>query len=131
MNPEDRQFLEQFEASTLDPTTFSHYAHLRIAWIYISNHDLATACQKTCAGIRRFAASAGDADKFHHTITEFLVRTMAARISAQPTTDFHEFVRDNPDMLEDAKGLMARSYSAESLDSIAAKSGWVEPDLAA
>ena len=131
MHPEDQRYLVQFETCTLDPATFNHRAHLRIAWIYVSNHDVDAASRKTCAGIRKFATAAGDADKFHHTITEFLVRTMAARMSAEPATTFEEFLQRNPDILEDARGLLARHYSADSLASDAAKSGWVAPDLAA
>ena len=131
MNREDLDYLRQFERCTLDPASFDHRAHLRVAWLYLQTNDLESACSKTCDGIRAFAASAGDPGKFHHTITEFLVRTMAGRDDADPAADFDGFVRRNQDLLADARGLIDRHYSRRCLESSKARTRWVEPDLAA
>ena len=128
---DDERFLQQFESCVLDPATFDHKAHLRVAWLYLHSGDLLSACEKTCRGIRRFAESNGAHDKFHRTITEFLVRAMDARIGDNNDDDFEQFLQRNPDLASDALGLIQRSYSRERLGSPKARAAWLAPDLTA
>lgn len=130
MNLTDDDFLRRFEACTLDPGRFDHRAHLRVAWLYLGRQPLSPAIASTCRGIRRFAGNAGAPDKFHHTITEFLVRTIDRRMKTTPVTDFDAFVDDNRDLLDDALGLVHRCYSRSLIQSEEARVRWVEPDLA-
>lgn len=109
----DEQFLTQFAALTLDPAEFGHAGHLRLAALALQAHDVDSAVARICAGIRAYATHLGAPAKFHWTVTEALVRLLAAgRLDG------------------DARDLLARHYSQALLASAAARAAFVAPDLA-
>lgn len=111
----DAQFLSQFHDLTLAPSEFGHAGHLRLAALNLRAHGTQGAVERTCAGIRAYAAHLGAADKFNWTVTETLVRLMAA---AGGTLD------------GDARQLLERHYSPQLLASAAARAAFVAPDRA-
>ncbi len=125
----DKAFLEQFENKTLAPVEFKHIGHLRIAWLYLKQADLVTAISKTCNGINQYAISLGITDKFHHTITEFIVRLMSQRVELQPELRFEQFIEKNADLVSDAYGIICQHYSQSLLNSDEAKITYCNPDL--
>ena len=63
------------------------------------------------------------------TVTRAWTETVAAHVAAGPAgTDFDSFAQRSPALLD--KRLLARHYPARVLASAAARTGWVEPDLA-
>ncbi|SHG25528.1 N-formylglutamate deformylase [Microbulbifer donghaiensis] len=129
MEIDDAIFLAQFRDQTLAAGHFDHRGHLRIAWLYLGRYPLREACDRVCAGIRSLAIALGARDKFHHTVSEALVRIMAGRMKSGDGSDFASFLAANADLLSDARGLLAHHYSDECLNSAEARSRWVEPDL--
>lgn len=129
MSISDSEFLNQFEALTLDPKYFSHNGHLRLAWLYLNSSDLNEAIDKVTTGISNYANSLGATDKFQHTLTEAIVRIMAMRIEKHPTNSFASFLQANPDLVKDIWGVVGTYYSSETLNSEQAKKQFVEPDL--
>lgn len=125
---DDHAFLTRFERCQLDPAEFNHQSHLRIAWIYLNRYDLTAANTRICQGIQRFAGHVGATEKFHHTLTEALVRIVAHRLKQGSTSDFDDFLATNSDLLIDARGVLARYYSEAVLNSEQARHHWVEPD---
>jgi hypothetical protein len=111
----DEQFLVQFTALTLAPAHFGHDGHVRLAAIHLREHGTEGAVRRTCAGIRAYATHLGVPGKFHWTVTEALVRLMAAAGGT---------------LGGDARALLARHYSPALLDSAAARAGFVAPDRA-
>lgn len=109
----DEQFLSQFHDLTLAPSEFGHAGHLRLAALNLRGCGTAEAITRTCAGIRAYAAHLGAADKFHWSVTEALVRLMAAGA-----------------LEGDARELIARHYSPQLIASAAARSAFVAPDRA-
>ena len=45
----DNQFETQFADLSMDPTLFSHEAHLRLAWIHIKHHGVDKAIENICS----------------------------------------------------------------------------------
>ena len=78
-------------------------------------------------GLRRFSASRGVPEKYHHTVTCAWVRLVAAAIADTPEhTCFDDFIEAHPDLLD--KNALARCYSPLVMNSVAARTRWVEPD---
>ncbi|WP_020410225.1 hypothetical protein [Hahella ganghwensis] len=128
---EDQVFQAEFENNTLNPECFDHVGHLRIAWLYLQQCDLETALQKTCLGIKSYAESLGAAGKYHHTLTDALVRIMAMRLSETTGESFQAFLEQNSDLVNDALGVVQQYYSQDLLNREEARLSWVAPDLRA
>lgn len=122
----DEQFLAAFLDCSMPPAGFDHRGHLRVAWLLLQRYPLEQAVDRTCAGIARLAAHLGVPDKYHRTLSEALVRLMAAAGAA--TQSWDDFLRGNGPLLSDAQALLARHYSPSVLDSAAARKRFVPPD---
>lgn len=125
----DAEFMQQFEQQTLDPAEFNHKGHLRIAWLYLQTEELDAAIDKVCGGIKRYAESLGATDKFHHTLTEAIVRLMALKKQDSTETGFEGFLSAHPELVNDLPALLANYYSEAVLKSATAKQEYVAPDL--
>ena len=129
MQLSDLEFINQFEDQTLDTVHFNHIGHLRLCWLNLQQYDLKTAIEKTCNGIRAYAESLGANDKFHRTITEFLVRLINSRVNSHSTNSFDEFLDTNKDLVTDAQSVLRQFYSSSLLSSAVARVNYQQPDL--
>ena len=77
---------------------------------------------------KRLAAHLGVPGKYHRTLTEALVRLMAASGAASPALSWEAFRVANPQLMEDARSLLARHYSDALLASSEARAVFVAPD---
>lgn len=125
----DQEFIQQFEALTLDPVHLNHQGHLRLAWLYLQKDHLGRAIELTCSGIKAYAESLGATDKFHYTITDALVRVIWQRMKDVQSTDWRAFLESNQDLQKDALQVLYQYYSEHVLFSEDAKTSWVPPDL--
>lgn len=114
---DDMTLLAQVEACALDPSLFNHAAHVRLALacLHAAGGDADAAAVRCCAAIRGYATHLGAADKFHWTVTEALVRLLAAG--------------KHDEVVRDARACVARHYSAAVLASSQARTRFVLPDL--
>lgn len=126
----DDNFLCAFESRTLDPQHFNHLGHVRLAWLYLQRHDFDEAVARTCAGIRAYATHHGAATKFHWTVTEALMHLLRAAGAADRTLPWESFIAANAPLIANARAHMAEHYSNALLDSPAARTGFIAPDLA-
>ena len=125
----DEAALQAFEACQLDPAKFHHDDHIRLAWLCVQRYGAREAELKLLAGLRQFAQRAGVPQKFMHTTTIAWTRLVAAAQSSSPTTNnFSEWIQSHSELLD--RNLLARHYSPGQLETLQARSGWVEPDLA-
>ena len=129
MSLSDKQFLRQFEQLTLAEQEFSHRGHLRLAWLYLCRYDLPTAIEKTTKGIAAYANSLGATGKFHHTLTEAIVRIMYSRFQAANDENLEEYLGRNQDLVDNMWAVLHEFYSRENLFTDLAKREFVEPDL--
>lgn len=124
---DDDAFLAAFLAGTLQAADFDHRGHLRAAWLLLRRHPTPEAVALGCAGIRALATRLGAAGKFHHTRTEALMHCMAA--PARAAADWPAFLVAVPELVQDARGVLAHHYSLAVLDAPAARERFVPPDL--
>ena len=148
LSASDQQFLQQFEQLSLPSEQFNHLGHLRIAWLYllieqqtknsVNNFDEFSAVNKVCVGIKAYAESLGAAMKFHFTLTKALVIVVAnlmdeLKVSLDKNVldcdDWRLFTEKNPNLINDAIGVLKGYYSPELLNCDEAKLVWYEPDI--
>jgi hypothetical protein len=107
---------------------FRHRQHIHPAFIATRRYGTAQAADKVSSWIRHLTAHAPR--KFNATVTRAWTEIVAHHVAADPSvTDFEAFAERHPALLD--KRLLARHYTAAALASPQARSGWVEPDLAA
>src|SRR5829696_2797906 len=74
----DEQFTRAFERGEIPPAAFDHRAHVRVAWVYLREAgSLEDATVRMRDAIKRFAAAANAAQKYHETITVLWMRLLA------------------------------------------------------
>jgi len=125
----DQDFIHQFEQKTLPLDEFNHRGHLRLAWLYLQKYSLQLAIKKITKGIEAFAVSLGANDKFHHTLTEAIVRIMYRRCQKGEVKTFEKFLQTNPDLVNNIIDLVHIYYSNDRLNSEIAKREFVFPDI--
>lgn len=128
---DDATCLARFQTRELGPEYFDHRGHLRLAWLHIEHFGPQEARSRMLEGIRDLATRFGAPEKFHYTLTEAFMRLVAERMSRDPVARFEAFLAANPDLLTDARAVLAHHYSDECLLSGEARITWVEPDRAA
>jgi hypothetical protein len=106
---------------------FPHASHVRVACVLLSQSGtLEEAEARMAAGLRRFATAAGQPQKYHHTLTLFWVRIVAAAGELAGTVEFDAVTTRVPALLDTHLPLVF--YTRERLDAGAARQEWVEPD---
>ena len=124
----DRDLADHVERCTLQPGAFGHREHVRLAWWYVRGGSYPEAERRMESAIRRFAAHHGADRKYHHTLTVLWMRLVAHAAAEDPAPDFDTFIRLRPELLD--PGTPGRFYSPGRLGSDAARTGWIEPDVA-
>jgi hypothetical protein len=122
----DDEFLRGFLECSLTPEQFDHGAHVRAAWLLLNRYPLTDAIEQMCSGILRLATHSGAREKYNRTLSEALLRLMAASSSIHGSWD--EFKRSQPQLLSDVRALLALHYSPERLYSLEARASFVAPD---
>ena len=108
---------------------FRHRQHIHLAFLAVQRHGAARAADVVARWITRIAAYESAPQKFNATVTRAWTEMVAHHVaSGPPGADFASFAESNPALFD--KRLLARHYSARLLASPAARTGWVEPDLA-
>lgn len=129
VSAEDRVFRTEFESCQFPPARFNHRAHIRLAYVYLAEHDTDTAhrlMQQALLGFLRFHGV--DLSKYHETMTRAWIMAVRHFMESSPDSESSDvFIETNPRML-DAK-IMMTHYSAEVLFSEEARARFVEPDL--
>ena len=127
----DDEFLAAFEACTLARKLWTHEAHVRMAWLYLSRERSEEASAKICDGIRRYNASLGNHKGYHETVTRGYVALISHRIRSRsaPAETFEVFRSENADLLDRTNPPLLRHYRTETLESPRARATFVAPDL--
>ena len=125
--------VSQFESHTLPKPEWTHEAHLAVGTWYVKNHGVERALTVLRANICSYNESVGtvnsDNGGYHETITCVYIKLIDY---------FLNIVDKNLGVDECCKLLTSRFgernflltfYSREHLFSVAARRGWVEPDL--
>ena len=130
LSPADLEFRAAFEACRVAPAAFDHRAHLRLAYVYLTEHAPEVAAARMRASLLAFLDGQGiDRAKYHATLTHawlLAVRHFMRRSPPVPSAD--AFIEANPRLLD--RKLLLVHYTAERLLSAEARSQYLAPDVA-
>lgn len=125
----DTAFEQQLLNCTLNPTVFSHQAHLRFAWIHINKYGIEAAVENVKNQIQNYVKSLGAADKYNETVTIAGVKAVNHFMMKSNTTDFSNFITENRQLQVNFKALLLSHYETNIFESAIAKKEFIEPEL--
>lgn len=117
------------EACQFPVSDFDHRAHLRLAYVYLSENSTGTATELMRDTLHRFLARNGvDPAKYHATLTNAWILAVHHFMEKTGSSgSAGEFIERNPELLDPK--IMRTHYSAEVLFSDEARAAFVQPDL--
>jgi hypothetical protein len=123
----DDEFLAAFEAVAFTRPEWTHEAHVRMAWAYLSRLAFAEALHKVRTGIQKLNAKIGSPDGYHETITVAFVRVIASRM--EDGESYGLFGDRNPELFDRTLAALLHHYTKERLHSPEARRAFIEPDV--
>lgn len=111
---DDATLVERFERLALPPDDFGHREHVRVAFAMLRGADFGEAAVRYRAGLRRFAAAAGAAGKYHETLTWAFLAVINQRMAEHADADSAAFLARNPDLLVGTEAL-GRYYDVAAI----------------
>jgi hypothetical protein len=109
----DTELTRALERCEVPNETFHHVEHLRVALVYLNEAaTVSDAIERMAATLRRFAASAGKADKYSRAVTEFWMYQMAAVRALMPDASADAVFAVWPRLLD--KSLVSAYYSCDA-----------------
>ncbi len=128
-NLTDQQFTHQFANGSLEPSLFTHQAHLRLAWIRLGQLGVAQAAHLITKEIKAFATLHGDPEKYHHTLTIAAIQVVHHFMNKSEAKTFQELIAEYPVLIQSFKSLILSHYTPELIFSDYAKQHYSTPDL--
>jgi len=123
----------RFRARTLPKPEWTHLAHLAVGTWHVHAHGPEEALPLLRTGITRLNEAHGtvndDNSGYHETITRAYVCLLSDFIRTHPGMAGADCVQAVLASPLAGKAALLRYYSKESLLSVSARRGWVEPDL--
>jgi hypothetical protein len=108
---------------------FGHRQHVHLTWLAVRRYGTAAAIGIVGDGIRATARYHGAPQKYNATVSRAWVELIGHHADeVNVSADFDTFADRNSALLD--KRLLIRFYRPATLASSAARTGWVEPDLA-
>ena len=129
LSSDDRQFCADFSACRVHPDDFDHRAHVRLAYIYLAEHDAETALALMRSALLGFIQHHKiPVAKYHETLTRAWILAVRHFMAISPVADSAAgFIASNPSLLDSR--IMLTHYSTELLFSPEARARFVEPNL--
>jgi len=119
--------LAAFELGTLDPASFDHAAHVRMAFAMAGRYAFDDALARYSRALRRLCARVGRPDKYHATVTVAFLALVGERRMEHPGGDdsWDAFAERNPDLFE--RDCLDRWYDGAVLASDRARRTFILP----
>ncbi|WP_328557674.1 MULTISPECIES: hypothetical protein [unclassified Streptomyces] len=127
-NREPSVFTELMGEVMAGAERFGHRRHIHLTWLAVRRYGTAAAVDLVSDGIQRTARYAGAPQKYNTTVSRAWVELVGHHARESDTVDFDSFANEHPVLLD--KRLLTRFYRPATLAGAAARTGWVEPDLA-
>lgn len=128
-NLSDTEFENQFSACSINPSIFSHEAHLRLAWIHIRKYGVDRAVENITSQLKNFTESVGAKEKYNETVTISAIKAVYHFVVRSTTNDFPSFISENPSLKNNFKDLLNSHYKTDIFKSAKAKREYLEPEL--
>lgn len=125
----DREFEDQFSSCSLNPSLFSHEAHLRLAWIHIRKYGCTQAITNITSQLQQFVTFLGARDKYNETVTVAAVKAVNHFMVKSRTENFLSFISENPRLKSSFRELLGYHYITDIFVSEKAKKEFLEPEL--
>lgn len=125
----DEEFEMKFEKLEFRPLWFTHEAHLRLAWIYVTKYGKKTAFEKYSSQLQEFAKKYSADGKYNATVTFASIQIMSNFIDKSDMYDFQDFINEFPQLKTNFKGVLETHYSGNIFTLIEAKQQILQPDL--
>ena len=125
----DSEFEQLFETCQMDPTAFSHEAHLRLAWIHVKKYGQSLAIKNICDQLLQYVEYLGAKDKFNITLTIAAIKAVNHFIQKSASDNFQDFINEFPRLKFNFKELMQCHYQIDIYNLQSAKQQFLEPDL--
>ena len=122
--PEDDE-LKRFVRGELDPRTFPHREHVRMAFEMLRRHSFVETALHYSQALRTMTEKIGKPEVFHQTLTIAFLALIAERMPIQGGGDFESFAASNPDLMD--KSAVARCYPPERLSLEVARRTFILP----
>jgi len=123
----NQELIRQFETDTLTGE-FHHADHVRLAFAYLTEFQPLKALDKFAETLKCYAAARRKSQLYHETITHAYFFLIRERIARTGSSDWNDFARQNPDVLEWKPGILDRYYRESTLQSDLARSVFLFPD---
>jgi hypothetical protein len=132
----DDEFLRSFESLSLPFDRWTHRAHVKLGFIYLTRHPFDSALSKMRAGIKAYNTHNNVPDSptsgYNETTTRAFLHLIASTMRAYgdvfPTTDADTFCDTHPQLM--TRDALRFFYSPGRRMDPRAKAQFVEPDLA-
>ena len=125
----DTEFENEFKSCKLDPSIFSHEAHLRLAWINIKKYGIKQAEINIQTQLEKFVKFHGETDKYNKTLTIAAIRVVNHFANRSKSEKFEDLIVEFPRLKQKFKELIDAHYSIDIFNSELAKVEFIEPDL--
>lgn len=132
--PNPLDILESMHAGTIAAHAFDHRAHVFAAWLAMRQYGVVDGCRRFRAALRDFCVHLGASGKYHVTITEGLLRLIAAELAMEDDgsghwqTAWYRFERRACYLLETSRAALAPYYSNTLLACDEARHYFLLPD---
>ncbi len=125
----DIAFRDNFEAGKIAPSEFGHRAHLRLAYVYLSENDVETSGKKMREALLKFLKdNEVPPGKFHETLTySWILAIHHFMHKAAKAPSFEGFLATDNRLLD--TDIMLSHYRRETLFSDKARLEFMPPDL--
>jgi catechol 2,3-dioxygenase-like lactoylglutathione lyase family enzyme len=123
----DAEFLEQFDAGTLDLGTFDHEAHFRAAWLCLRSAPFKEAVSRLRRGLKRLAISAGQPQRYHETITVAYTRLIHRQMRLLNDPPWEEFKTRSAELLAPDIAALRALYGQDTLEAPESRKTFVPP----
>lgn len=125
----DSRLMLAMENAALDPSVFTHEAHLRWGWLLIESYGLEMAIKRACYQLKHYTAQLGVEDKYNETVTIAAIRAIQHFRLKSGNESFYEFISRATRLKTSFKELISVHYSEDIFKSKRAKQKYLEPDL--
>ncbi len=125
----DSEFEKEFISCGLNPSDFTHEAHLRLAWINIKKYGIEQAEINIQNGLKKYVEFVGEKNKYNMTLTLAATKAVYHFMLKSKSENFKDFIIEFPRLKNNFKDLMAHHYGFDIYNSNKAKTEFLEPDL--
>lgn len=124
----DLEFITRFENTEYKYEEWTHEAHIRMGWYYVSTFGVREALEKSRSGIQKLNAVIGTQGLgYHETITQFFIQLIDHAVLVSRASTWEEFRERNSFLLQSK--ILQDYYSRAAIALPKSKVEFVAPDL--